>query len=113
MKSEKVVNFLQDFIFSHFDIPLEIDSDNGGASVSKEVFEIYQKYNIICLTSYPYYPRGNGMAESTNKNFLKIIKSVIGQNPREWHLHLTHALWADRTTTKTSHDEIPFYPIYG
>ena len=27
-------------------------------------------------------------------------------------MHLTHALWADRTTTKTSHGETPFYLVY-
>ena len=112
-KAEQVVNFLQDFIFSCFGISLEIVSDNGGAFVSKEVLELCRTYNVICSTSSPYYPRGNGLAESTHKNLLKIIKRVIGQNPREWHLHLNHALWADRTTTKTSHGETPFHLVYG
>jgi len=48
-----------------------------------------------------------------SKNLLKIIKRVIGENPREWHFHLTHALWAYRTTTKSAHGETPFYLVYG
>jgi len=41
------------------------------------------------------------------------MKRVIGQNPKDWHLHLTHALWADRTMTESAHGETPFYLVYG
>ena len=49
-----------------------------------------------------YYPQGNGLAESTNKNLIKIIKRTIDQNQKNWHKSLIHALWADRITHKAS-----------
>jgi hypothetical protein len=30
-----------------------------------------------------YYPQGNDLAESTNKNLIKIIKRVVSKKPQE------------------------------
>ena len=45
-----------------------------------------------------YYPQGNGLAKSTNKNLIKIIKRKIDQNKKNWHKSLIFALWADCIT---------------
>ena len=45
-----------------------------------------------------YYPQGNGLAESTNKNLIKIIKITIDQNQKNRHKSLIFALWADLIT---------------
>ena len=47
-----------------------------------------------------YYPQGNGLAESINKNLIKIIKITIDQSQKNWHKSLIFALWADRITQK-------------
>ena len=47
-----------------------------------------------------YYPQGNGLAESTNKNLIRILKKTMIENQRSWHLALPNALWADRVTPK-------------
>jgi len=60
-----------------------------------------------------YYPQGNGLAESTNKNLIKIIKRTIEQNHKNWHKFLIFALWADRITQKASIGSSPFNLVYG
>ena len=60
-----------------------------------------------------YYPQGNGLAESTNKNLIKIIKNTIDQNQKNWHKSLIFALWADRITHKASIGTSPFNLVYG
>ena len=45
---------------------------------------------------------GNGVAKSTNKNLLLIIKKTIVENQRDWHTALDIALWADRVTPRIS-----------
>ena len=60
-----------------------------------------------------YYPQGNGLAESTNKNLIKIIKRTIEQNHRNCHKTLIFALWADRITQKASIGTSPFNLVYG
>ena len=49
-----------------------------------------------------YYPQENGLAESTNKNLIRILKKMVIENQRSWHLALPNALWDDRVTPKNS-----------
>lgn len=39
-----------------------------------------------------YYPQGNGLAESTNKNLITIIKRTVDQSQKDWHKSLVFAL---------------------
>jgi hypothetical protein len=63
--------------------------------------------------STPYYPRGNGLAKSSNKSLIRIIKKLFIENKRSWDSKLKFALWADRISTKkyigTSHCQM----VYG
>ena len=63
--------------------------------------------------STKYYPQGNGLAEFTNKNLIKIIKRTIDQNQKNWHKSLIFALWADHITHKASIGTSPFNLVYG
>ena len=60
-----------------------------------------------------YYLQRNGLAESTNKNLIKIIKRTIEQNHKNWHKSLIFSLWADRITQKASIGTSPFNLVYG
>ena len=40
------------------------------------------------------------MAESSNKNLIRIIKRNLQENQRDWHSKLKAALWVDRITPK-------------
>jgi hypothetical protein len=60
-----------------------------------------------------YYPQGNGLAESTNKNLIKIPKNTITDHQRNWHLSLPNSLWVDRVTPKYSLGNSPFFLVYG
>ena len=60
-----------------------------------------------------YYPQGNGLAESTNKNLIRIIKRTIDQNHKKWRKSLIYALWADQITQKASIGTSPFNLVYG
>jgi hypothetical protein len=60
-----------------------------------------------------YYPQGNGLAESSNKNLLNIIKKVMEENKKSWDSEIKYAVWANRITTKTSTGKNPFELVYG
>ena len=60
-----------------------------------------------------YYPQGNGLEESTNKNLIRILKKIVIENQRSWHLALPNALWANRVTPKNSLGVSPYTLIYG
>ena len=53
------------------------------------------------------------MAESSNKNLIRIIKITIEDNQRCWHQKLRTTLWVDRITPKRSIGNSPFMLVYG
>ncbi|KAH9296361.1 hypothetical protein KI387_039949, partial [Taxus chinensis] len=100
-------------IATRFGIPATIISDNALAFIGSKVTEWAVKNGIYLSTSSNYYPQGNGQAESTNKNLLRIIRRTLDENQRSWHTKLKSALWADRITPKRSTGNSPFKLVYG
>jgi hypothetical protein len=110
---EVVMTFLEDRIITRFGAPSKITTDNAKAFSSYALVEFCFKYGIILSHSSNYYPQGNGLAESTNKNLMNILKKVVGENKKSWDSIIKYAVWADRITTKTSTGKTPFELVYG
>ena len=64
-------------------------------------------------SSTPYYPQANGLVESINKVLVIMIRRIIGIHRSNWHNMLFSALWAYRTSVKTSTGFTPFQLVYG
>lgn len=60
-----------------------------------------------------YYPQGNLLEDSTNKNFIKRIKRIVDQNQRNQHKAIVFSLWAERITQKVSIGTSHFQLVYG
>eukprot|EP00253_Pinus_taeda_P033037 PITA_33037 len=87
--------------------------DNASYFSGNSMTEFALKRGFKLKYSANYYPQGNGLAESTNKNLINIIKRTVDQNHKNWHKSLIHALWADRITKKASIGTSPFNLVYG
>jgi len=87
-------------------------TDNVAAFKSKKMIEFCHKYHIRLGHSTAYYPQGNGLAESSNKSLMRIIKKLL-QDKKAWHTKLIHTLWADRISVKKSIGTSPFQLVYG
>jgi len=107
-----IIDFYEGIV-TRFCIPATIVLDNTLAFMGSKVTKWAVKNGIYLSTSSNYYPQGNGQAESTNKNLLKIIKRTLDENQRTWHSKLKSALWADRITPKRSIGISPFRIVYG
>jgi hypothetical protein len=81
-QDEQVIYFLESNIFYRFNIPLEIITDNDLAFIYEKLTQFMVGFGVKHFTSYDYYPRGNGQADSTNKNLVRIIKKIIEDKPR-------------------------------
>ncbi|XP_050233301.1 uncharacterized protein LOC126681792 [Mercurialis annua] len=68
---------------------------------------------IKMLHSTPYYAQANGQAEATNKAIKLIVQKMIEENPRQWHVFLSEAVWANRTSQKSATGTSPFRLVYG
>jgi hypothetical protein len=113
VNTNQVVSFLNSHIITRFRIPECLVFDNASyfSSLDMNVFSLEK--GIKLKYSASYYPQGNGLAESTNKNLIKIIKRTVSENHKNWHNALYNALWADRVTPKASIGNSPFFLIYG
>jgi transposase InsO family protein len=108
-----MMKFLEEKIITRFGVPTKITTDNTKDFSSMALNELCFKYGIVLSHSSNYYPQGNGLAESNNKNIMNIVKNIVGENKKSWDSKIKYALWEDRTTTKTSIGKTPFELVYG
>jgi len=111
--SDAIIDFIDQFIITRFGVPQALVFDNASYFSGNSLIEFAVKRGFKLKYSANYYPQGNGLAESTNKNLIKIIKRTIDQNQKNWHKSLIFALWADRITEKASIGTSPFNLVYG
>ena len=70
LNDNEVVQFLQQNIVTRFGVPNCLVFDNEKYFSSLNIMLFALKYNINLKYSDNYYPQGNGVVESTNKNLL-------------------------------------------
>eukprot|EP00253_Pinus_taeda_P009950 PITA_09950 len=111
--SENIIEFIDQFIITRFGLPSALIFDNASYFFGNTMTEFALKRGFKLKYSANYYLQGNGLAESTNKNLIRIIKRIVDQNQKNWHKFLVNALWADRITKKSLIDTSPFNLVYG
>lgn len=108
-----ITSFLENNILSCFGCPIKLITDNATAFKSKKMVDFCYKYNISLGHSTAYHLEGNGLAKSSNKSLVNIIKKLLEINKKSWHKKLVNALWADRVSQKKSIGMSPFELVYG
>jgi transposase InsO family protein len=111
--SSNILKFLEDNNITKYGVPNKITMDNASVFKSIEMISFFSGYSITSAHSANYYPQGNGLAESNNKNLIRIIRKTVGNNKRVWDSYLKYALWADRITKKHATGKGPFELVYG
>ena len=96
------MDFLQNHIMTRFGVPISLVFDNASYFSSIRLTTFSNERGIKQHYPANYYPQGNGLAESTNKNLIRTLKKTVIENQRSWHLALPNALWDDRFTPKNS-----------
>ena len=109
----QVSKFILYYIICCFDIPSTIFIDHGENFENLNMEELCTSLCIHHYFSSPYFPQGNGQVEATNKILLKILKKVINDSNRDWHLQINPALWAYHTSFHTSIGTTPCSLVYG
>jgi len=73
---------MEENILSRFGCPFKITTDNSQVFKSSNFTFLCHKYNITIGHSTTYYPQGNGLAESSNKAMMRVLKKTITENQR-------------------------------
>jgi hypothetical protein len=76
------------------------------------LIELELDTGIILNYSSNYYLQGNGVADSTNKNLIRILKKTTIENHWNWKNALHNALWDDRVTPKEALGNSPYFLVY-
>eukprot|EP00253_Pinus_taeda_P011271 PITA_11271 len=105
------------FVFNHiiarFGVPQEIITNHGHHFRNVMMTELTGQHGLRHDSSTHYYPQANGLVESINKVLVIMIRRIIGIHRSNWHNMLFSALWAYRTSVKTSTGFTPFQLVYG
>ena len=88
-------------------------NDQGGHFLNEVIHDFTDHYPVVQKKTTPYYPQANGLAESMTKALQNILKKVVNENRMDWDSKLHSALWAYRTSFKTSIQSTPFRLAFG
>ena len=113
VNEDVVIDFLQENIMMRFGVPISLVFYNASYFSFVKITEFAYEKGIKLHYSTNYYPQANGLAESTNKNLIRILKKIVIENQRNWHSSLPDALWVDRVTPKNSLGVSRYTLIYG
>jgi hypothetical protein len=72
-----IIKFLENNISSRFGCPRKIITDNAASFQSKKLIDFCNQYHISLGHCTSYYPQGNGLAKSSNKTLVNIIKKTL------------------------------------
>ncbi|XP_059065844.1 uncharacterized protein LOC131857379 [Cryptomeria japonica] len=78
----------------------------------EELTMFIYEHQITLSHSSNYFPQGNGLAESSNKNLIAIMK-LVDENARNWNMKVYEALWADIIMPKRAIGMTPIELVYG
>ncbi|XP_077226343.1 uncharacterized protein LOC143859575 [Tasmannia lanceolata] len=109
--SNTVAKFIRANIICRYGVPHELISDNG-SHFKKEVVHLCEEFKIKHHKSSPYRPQTNGAVEAANKN-IKVIISKMTETYKDWSNKLPFALWAYRTSIRSSTGVTPYSLVYG
>ena len=89
--ADTVINVLQDRVFSVYNVPKLILSDNAKEFTCDAWLQMSKHYGIQLKTSTPYHPQGNGMPERSVRKVIQAIRIYCEQKaiwiwycPRSW-----------------------------
>jgi transposase InsO family protein len=81
--SATIILFLENNILTRFGILQNITTDNASVFRSAELLAFCFQYGIALSHATNYYPQGNVLVKSNNKNLIRIIKNIVRDNKRD------------------------------
>ncbi|WKA03594.1 hypothetical protein VitviT2T_021694 [Vitis vinifera] len=111
LTSSGVASFIRSHIIFRYGVSHELISDRR-VHFRADVDTLLQIYGIQHHRSSAYRPQTNGAVEAANKNIKRILRRMV-ETSRDWSKKFSFALWAYRTSFRTSTGATPYSLVYG
>ena len=113
VNDQEVINLPKHNIITKFDILTSPFFYNKTYLSSLKLYYFALENGIFLKHLANYYPQGNVLAKSTNKNLICIIKNILFSEQINWHTTFVNSLWVDRVMPKPSINNSPYFLVYG
>ena len=80
VNEDAVMDFLQNHIMTRFGVPISLVFYNATYFSSIRLTAFLNERGIKLHYYANYYPQGNGLAQTTNKNLIRILKNTVIEN---------------------------------
>ena len=100
-------------ICCEFGHPKVIQSDNGSEFVNELIEHLTLLYKWDHRLSTPYYPQGNGLAESAVKACLNLLKKRIADDDSNWFDKLASVQLGINQSVTSIHGSTPFSLMFA
>ena len=109
---DSVIQFLF-HIFVRYGLPRDIITDGGPQFAGNKIAATLKNYYVQHKITTPYHPQANGKVESSNKIIEAILTKTIASHRHDWAARLPEALWAYRTTWRSTTGYSPYQLVFG
>lgn len=106
------IDSLEKFVFSLFNVPESIFTDNGSQFLSSTFQDFLSAYGIKHLTTPIYSPQANA-SERLNQSIIQGIRLQISGEHKRWDEYLTQIGFALRSTIHSSIGMSPHKALFG
>lgn len=109
---DSVIQFLF-HLFVRYGPPREIITDGAPQFAGHKSAATLNNYHVQHKITTPYHPQANGQVEIRNKIIELILAKTIASHRRDWASRLPEALWAYRTTWRSTTSYSPYQLVFG
>ena len=108
-----VTRSLRQYVFTPFNVPMKIITDNAAEFCSMEFMNFNKIYGIDVVHSTPYHPHGNGLAEASVKKVLTTLKLFCSSHDKStWDLFLSDVVTFINDSYNSTLGDTPFYSLF-
>ena len=100
-------------IFCRVGVPREMLTDMGSQFTSSLMAKVSRLVSLKQLTTTPYHPQCNGLAEKFNGSLKQMLKRMCSERLRDWDKYIDAVLFAYRDTPQQSVGLSPFELVHG